>query len=145
MKKKKNNENRFWLIFRIIYRTCWLQVAEVSVSQDQAAPVQVGDGQQTFRADKHTVRRGRRCGHSAVIVITANYAVDVAPRAEHGGAQENAPHAHVPGLVLYRRISGRGSKILSDSIHWNVILRRILLLLLCYLNINSIIVSRRLP
>lgn len=52
------------------------QVAQMPMSQDQTSPVQIGDGQPTFRADKHSVRGGRWSRHCAVVPVAPDHATD---------------------------------------------------------------------
>lgn len=91
------------------------QVVEVSVPQDQTAPVPVGNGQQTFRADKHTVGRCCRCSLCPVVLITTDDASDFTAGTRNSGTEENASYTHVPGFVLPRRHQEPHNEILKIS------------------------------
>lgn len=85
------------------------------VPQDQTAPVQVGDGQQALGVDQHAVRRGRGHGLGAAVAVAADHTADVAARAQRGGAETHAAHAHavVSGFVLRRRGAAAADEILK--------------------------------
>lgn len=84
------------------------QVAQVPVSQNSAAPVPVGYGQQAFRADQHAVGRDCRPGRGTVVAVAANDAAHVsAGTRRRSQVEEDAQHPHSLSSVSDHVLSGR--------------------------------------